>query len=239
MKGSKSIVEKIKESNIKQKPKWYFQLIRLLRWVIYIGCIVMGSLAFSVILYSIQQTDFNAFTHIKHSRLEFFLGLLPFFWIVVMIVFLFLSIFVYRKSAWGYKYKLISLLSFSAFTSVILGLIFYILGGADTLEKAFAEKISYYETVREQKINAWMQPENGFLGGEIISLNPETLWLKDFGESTWEIDFQGAFVAEKAQLQVGAKVKLIGMKTGDKKFRAEEIRPWVGRRAYPNMQPSE
>lgn len=78
MKKSKTIIDRIKEGKVKQKPKWHFTAINILNWLIYIICILIGAASFSVILFSIHQTDFNLISHMSHSRLELFLGLLPF-----------------------------------------------------------------------------------------------------------------------------------------------------------------
>ena len=121
MKKLKTIVDRIKEKNIKQRPKWYFTTLNTLIWICYIICILIGAASFSIILFSIHQTDFNLISHMSHSRLEMFLGILPFFWIIILLIFLFASIIIFRKSKSGYKFNWFRLLTFSAAVSVLLG----------------------------------------------------------------------------------------------------------------------
>jgi Trk-type K+ transport system membrane component len=66
---------------------------------------LLGAVAFSVILFCIQQTEFDLVSHLSHSRLEFFLGLLPFFWIVSLILFLVVAMTSFKHSGKGTNWK--------------------------------------------------------------------------------------------------------------------------------------
>lgn len=230
MKEKRTILDKIKEENIKQKPKWHFIGYKLLTLLCYAACILIGAASFSVILFSFQQTNFNVLSHLTHSRIELFLGLLPFFWISTLFVFILLSIIVFKKSERGYKYHWIKLFAFNTLTSVILGTLFYLAGGGHQLEHAFAERVSSYESVQELKLKSWMQPESGFLAGTILTIENRTLQLEDFNGTFWDISFEDAFIGGRANINPGSKIKLVGKQTSKTEFEASEIRPWVGRR---------
>lgn len=232
MKEKRTILDKIKEENIKQKPKWHFTGYKLLTSICYIACILIGAASFSVILFSVQQTNFNILSHLTHSRIELLLGLLPFFWIGILFIFILLSILVFKKSERGYKYHWIKLFGFNTLASILLGTLFYLAGGGHQLEHAFAERVSTYESVQEMKLKSWMQPENGFLAGTIIELNETSFQMEDFNGKLWDISFEGAFIAGRAKMNVGSEIKLIGMQQSTTSFKASEIRPWVGRRDY-------
>ena len=107
MNNTDRLLNTIKERNIQPTPRWYFLIKNLLIWLGFALAILLGGLAFSVILFAIQQTDFNVTSHLGHSRLELFLGLLPFAWVFFLIIFLALSIITFRYSPKGYKFSLI------------------------------------------------------------------------------------------------------------------------------------
>ena len=234
MKKSKTIVDKIKEKNIKQKPKWYFKTYNTLNWICYIVCILIGAASFSVILFSIHQTDFNLITHMSHSRLELFLGLLPFFWIVTLLIFLFVAIIVFRRSKSGYKLNWFRLLTFSTAASVLLGVLFFIGGGGLQLESIFSEKVSFYQSVHENKMKIWMNPEEGFLSGTIENISGERIHLIDFNNKKWDVDYSNASIAGNVLLKKGAQVKLIGEITQPKNFYVTEMRSWKGKGQHRN-----
>ncbi|MBK8922193.1 MAG: hypothetical protein IPM81_11920 [Saprospirales bacterium] len=78
MKPSEKLLQTIRERDIKPVPKGYFILKNALLWTGFAVAMLLGAVAFSVILFCIQQTEFDLVSHLSHSRLEFFLGLLPF-----------------------------------------------------------------------------------------------------------------------------------------------------------------
>jgi tryptophan-rich sensory protein len=228
MEKPKTIIDRIKEGNIKQKPKWYFTSINILYWSFYLLCILFGAASFSVILFVIQQSDFNLISHMSHSRLEFFLALLPFFWIVILLVFLFSAMIVFRKSNRGYKYNWTYLFVLSTTASILLGTLFFIGGGGQKLEEAFAEKLSYYEGVMDNKMKVWTKPEEGFLAGTLLEINKNGILFLDFKNQEWDLEYDHAFISPFVSLEKGEQVKLIGEITRTKHFKVKEMRPWNG-----------
>lgn len=228
MERSKSIIDKIKEENIKQKPKWHFTMKNMMNWIFYSICILIGAASFSVILFSIQHTEFNLISHMSHSRIELFLGLLPFFWIITLFIFLLAAIFFLGNSKKGYKINLPRLIGYSAIASVLLGTLFFIGGGGLKLEEIFSENVSYYEGVHEKRKKIWMNPKEGFLSGTIHKVNEDLIQLVDFNNKEWILDYGDAFISHRALLQKGEQIKLIGEITQDNNFKVKEIRPWKG-----------
>ena len=236
MKKSKTIVDRIKESKVKQRPKWYFTLKHILNWLFYGICVLLGGAAFSVILFSIQQTDFDLTSHISHSSWEFVFGLLPFFWIISLLIFLVLAMIIVRRSKRGYKYNWLGLLGLSTAVSIILGTIFFIGGGGQKLETLFMENVSNYQSVHENKMRVWMRPEAGFLAGTITTVNEKGLIVTDFNNSIWEIDYSNASISHSVVIREGEKIKLIGEITRPNNFYVKEIRPWNGQGRRHNYQ---
>lgn len=228
MEKSKTIIDRIKEGNIKQRPKLYFTGVNLIYWTLYILCILLGAASFSVILFSVQQTDFNLISHMSHSNLEFILALLPFFWIFILLLVLFVAMIIFRKSNKGYKYNRLYLLVLSATSSILLGTVFFIGGGGQRLEKAFAERLPYYESVMDNKKKVWTNPEEGFLSGTILEISEEGILLLDFNNMEWDLEYNNAFISPRVTLKKGEQIKMIGEITRSKHFKAEEIRPWNG-----------
>jgi hypothetical protein len=238
MAKSKTIIDKIKESGVKPRPKWYFKINRMLHWTCYALCILVGAASFSVILYAVQQTDYNLLSHLSHSKLEFFLGMLPFFWVLILLAFLFFAVIIFRKSPRGYKYNWPALFAFSTASSIVIGSLFFVLGGGKQLENVFAEKVGTYESINEQKIKHWSNPEAGFLGGTLDKTSEGSWRLIDFNDTYWEIEFKNAFISPRVKLEAGTRVKLTGQITSPNHFKVKEMRPWVGRHGSGKSRPS-
>ncbi|MBK9013752.1 MAG: hypothetical protein IPM82_06495 [Saprospiraceae bacterium] len=229
MKGSEKLIEAIKQQDIQPVPKWQFSLKNGLAWAGFLVAVVLGAMAFSVILFAIQQTDFNMVSHLSHSRLEMFLGLLPFIWIVFLIVFLAVAFYSIQYSKKGYKFTAAKLVGFSALLSILLGTLFFIGGGGHQLEHAFAVNVDVYESLQQRKTKLWSMPEDGYLSGQIEEVSAEYFVLKDFNNKAWKIHYESAFIAPVVRLEKGETVKLIGKLASKDEFTAEEIRPWGGR----------
>ncbi|MCP3927613.1 MAG: hypothetical protein GY705_00750, partial [Bacteroidetes bacterium] len=228
MKHLSKVVEQIKRENIRPKPRWIFTLKNLLIWVGFVLFVIFGALAFSVILFAIQQTDFNVISHVRHSKLELFLGLLPFFWIVSLLVFLVLSILSIQNSKRGYKFSASRMVCICVAFSILLGTLFFIGGGAKKLEQAFSIHLTIYESIQEKKVKIWTLPEDGYLSGTIVEINSESFEMEDFEGKSWIIHYQEAFIPPSVFFEKGGKIRMIGKMIDKKEFNAEQIRPWGG-----------
>jgi hypothetical protein len=228
MDNSTKLIEKIKEEQVKPIPRWRFTFKDTLIWLIFIFCVLFGALAFSVILFAIQQVDFNIIGHLSHSWFELLLGLVPLFWIASLVIFLVIAILSIKNSKKGYKFTSPSLLGFATALSILTGTLFFISGGATWLENAFAIRVSAYEGVEERKLQVWSMPEAGYLSGVILSVSENTFELEDFKGKSWMVTFKNADIVPSISLVDGEKIKLTGEMTSENTFKADKIRPWGG-----------
>ena len=228
MKRSEKLIQTIRERDIKPAPRMYFTLKNTALWAGFALAVVLGAIAFAVILYSIQQTDFDLITHLSHSRLEFVLVMLPFFWITSLLVFLLIAMSSYKQSGKGYKLATGRLAAYCTALSILLGTAVFLAGGGRELEQAFGVRVSIYESMQEKKVKIWSMPAQGYLSGDIVTAGDTTFTIRDFNEKTWTIEYSGAFVAPVVTLEPGEKVKMIGKQLDDRRFKAEEVRPWGG-----------
>jgi len=222
------ISKQIKDEDIKQTPKWYFFFKNARIWAGFLISVIIGAMAFSVILFSVQQADFVLLNHAEHSKFESILVFLPFFWIVILIIFSIFAFYSIRSSKKAYKYSLMSLIRLSTFLSILIGTLFFISGGAQKLEQSFANKIEAYNSLQEKKLQIWLNPTEGLLAGEIIKTVSDTIYLKDFSKKEWKIVFKDVYIPPILELERGEEIKLVGVLKSDTTFIAKEIRPWRG-----------
>ncbi len=228
MENAKKIVDRIREEKIKPTPRWIYILRNGLLWSGFLFAVVFGALAFSVILLAVQQTDFSIISHVGHSKLELFLGLLPFIWLIFVIVFLGLAILNIRNTRKGYKFSPFRQVSISLLISIALGTLFFLVGGSQQLEQAFSINVKTYESIEERKIKMWNLPNEGYLSGRIIQSDDRVIRLLDFSSEEWNVVYDDAFIAPILRLENGEQIKLIGKITDENTFTAKEIRPWGG-----------
>ncbi len=231
-----NIIDFIKEKEIKPTPSWVFTLKTTGGWISFLIGVLLGGLAFSVILYVIQQSEFSLIDHMSHSGFEMFLSLLPFIWLIFLVGFFIISIFGIRHSWKGYKIPLLKQALWSIGLSISIGTLFFIGGGGEWLDRAYGNTLSGYETIEERKMQVWSNPEEGYLSGFISETNEEQLIISDFSDRSWTIDISGSWIAPPVLLEVGERIKLVGEKKGEFQFKAEEVRPWGGRQRMGNRR---
>jgi hypothetical protein len=228
MDNSTNLIEKIKEKQLKPLPRWLYLFKDTMLWILYILSTIFGSLAFSVILFVIQQVDFNIIGHMSHSWFELLLGLVPFLWIISLVICLLISVVSLKNSKKGYKLSALSLVGLATALSILIGTFFFISGGGKWLEDAFATNVSQYESMQERKMKVWSMPEDGSLSGTILSAGDETFELEDFKGKSWMIDYKDADIVPAVVIIDGEKIKMTGNMTSDATFKADKIRPWGG-----------
>lgn len=226
MGNAQKILERIRKEEIRPTPMWKVLFKRLLVWVIIAFAICFGAISFSVILYVIQQTDFDLLSHLDHSRLELVLALMPFIWVIFLVLFVLLSALGMRNIPKGYKHSLLKIFGITTLLSIVFGALICVAGGGQYIEQTFESKIGIYRGVEQRKIEMWSNPDQGRLSGEIISVAQNSCTMRDHQKADWTIEFQDAFVAGRVQLVVGERIKMIGEVKSEQVFTASEIKPW-------------
>ena len=136
---SQEVLNKIKDKNIKPKPKWKFLVREYLMWIFFGLAVFVGSLAVSIIIFIL--------THIGWSGHMFKLGFLlniPYFWILILLIFLFLAYYNFKHTKNGYQYNPYMVVVLSVLISIVLGSVMYGLGQGEKMERMFYKGIPIY-----------------------------------------------------------------------------------------------
>ncbi|MDD3662442.1 MAG: hypothetical protein PHT84_01095 [Candidatus Pacebacteria bacterium] len=228
---SQIALEKIKEKGIRPISKKFFYLRKLLFWFLVVLSIVIGSISFAITISFLVNNDWSLYRRFGFS---FILQTLPYFWFICLGFFVFLGEFYYKKTYLGYRYRAMLIVGFYLLITVILGSLIYYLRIEDKIEQSIHRNVPIYRNFIFDREIMWMQPEQGFLSGEIIFAEDDKLEIKDKNNIVWNIKINkdDVFISPKIVLENGQEIKIIGRKEGGYVFIAEEIRPWfnnVGR----------
>jgi hypothetical protein len=228
MNSAEKIIQKIKDENIRPKPRWQFFLSELIKKSLFLLFIISGSISFSVILFAISQSEFSLLHHLRHSEAEFILVMMPVIWLCFLIVFLGASVFSVLTTGRSYKLTYSRWIGYSTALCISLGVLFFITGGAQWFEKKFETHVESYESIADKKLKIWSQPNLGTLSGEIVSLEDNSLVIKDWNGKIWQVDITDTFIAPMVDLEPGTKIKISGRKVSDDEFSSDKIRPGGG-----------
>ncbi len=230
---SEKIFKQIQEKNIKPKPKWEFVIKNWLILVSGFLFLIISSLVFAVIIYLIQNFDWDLRVQIGHSFLGFALICLPYLWIILLVAFIGIIYYDFKKSKKGYKYSWQIIIGVTILASLLFGILFYNIGIGQAIENFLNKRMPIYQRLMMRRANLWQRPDKGILPGVILKINSEQEFdLKDLKGKEWRVGFENH---NRFLLEPGQKIKAIGKKINKQNFKAEQIRPlmkgmhWAGR----------
>lgn len=222
-----NVLEKIKKENICPVPRWKFLLKRSVFWSLFVFSLVIGSLAMAVIIFALRTNDWEFYEYIDNNFIKFLLYSLPYFWILVMGLFIVLAYYNFRCTAKGYKHNFYGIIGISLLSSVLLGYGIDKIGAGDDIEDVLIYNVAPYRNIVMQKECAWSDPRQGRLSGRVIAVRgPVSFSIVDYSEQQWDVVGTGTLLASQMQLEVEEKIKLIGKMLNEKTFEANMARPW-------------
>ncbi len=232
----KETVEKIKKQGIAPEPRWKYLVKKYGIWSLFGVVVLFGAVSFSVTLTMLQQLDWDLYRFAHQSALIYSLTLLPYFWIVLIGMFLVLAFFDLRKTETGYKYSWLKIALASIGGIIAMGFIFSLIGLGGKFNAIVARDIPYYgQHIMMTKEKQWMQPDNGFLAGTLTTVSKNELEISDLNGQKWKIVLEEkTLIRPVANIALGEMIKIIGSREsevgagGVSIFQAIEIRPWIG-----------
>jgi len=227
------VLEKIK--NIRPTPRWQFLLRDYSVWILGVVSLALGSLSFSVVLFMLANNDWDIYSEISNSFFKFLLITLPYFWLVFLLLFLLAAYYNFKNTKQGYKFPFYKISLISILSSMLIGVFLYNLGIAQAIEDSFNRRLPFYQEVFNSRKKIWMQAEEGFLAGYIITLDEEKITLQGIDGQTWEIYKADDFRCPPMLLNVGDRLRLMGEKIDSQTFEADCILPLEGMRWMHSM----
>jgi hypothetical protein len=224
------VLQKIKKECICPKPRWQFLLKDCFVWFVFLMSLLLGSIAFCVMLHVLFTNDWDLYQYLHTSFVGHILVSIPYLWLVFLALFVFIAYYNFKYTKSGYRHETYFIVGLSIVGSMILGTFLHTLGAGEKIEDFVAESVPEYENIVccSARKDVWVQPARGLLAGRIISVRDDRNFaLKDFAGFSWQIqENDDTLEYDPLQIQPGEDVKVIGEKKMDFVFWAREIRPW-------------
>ncbi|MCK5286000.1 MAG: hypothetical protein KAJ58_02120 [Candidatus Pacebacteria bacterium] len=230
---SQKIIEKIKQEGVEPTPKWEFVLKNSFFWGAFVLAVIIGGLTFSIILHTLLNNDWDLYMQLSGGLTKFIIVTLPYFWLVFLGLFTIIAYINVKNTKKAYKYNLQMIIGGVILISFLLGITFYNLGVAASLDRNLIQKLPpRYHSMVDANINLWQRPEEGFLSGSVESLDEYVLKLKDQNGDIWEIilsedilEIVPDFILEDSS-KIKIRGKIIDDNCLDKCFYADMVRPF-------------
>ncbi|MDD5071436.1 MAG: hypothetical protein PHQ42_01740 [Patescibacteria group bacterium] len=226
---AKEVLEKIKEKHIKPKPRWEFALREYIIWLFAGISFLVGSLAVAVIIHMVRNNDWDLHGKVSGGLTAFIFATLPYFWLLLLAVFIALAYYNFKHTKGGYRFSLRLLVMSSILASMFLGIFFYNIGLGWSIDRMFSDKLPFYNNLIFHRRMIWDNPEKGMLAGKIISRMPGgDFRFKDLDNKIWVMHGQISSSTPWTPLGERGMIKIIGEPMDNFNFRVRQIRPWPG-----------
>jgi hypothetical protein len=219
---SERVLKEIHTKKITPRSRWYFLTKEWILWLLWGAVTLCGAIAFSIMLFFFFNVNWKVQHILEVSEWKLIFQMVPLLWIVLFVALVALSFFNAHQTKRGYRYHG-SIILLTVFLSFVLGFLVYRLGGAHIVESVLGSHIPRYQTLLERKTQMWHQPEEGFLGGQIVAIeNPKIFVLRDKYLVVWNVrhNFQ-----ESSLIEIGKIVRIEGEVKENGYFEARTIFP--------------
>ena len=172
------IIQRIKEGQISPKPRSFFVLKNISFWASTIVSIVVGAVAFATILYDISGKSYIVESIFSNNALSLqALTLIPYFWIVILSTFLYLSVRNYKKTDNFYKYNIYFIFLIIITFSISIGAFLFSAGvgqATDELSKKYIPFYDRYSKILDIKKDIFIDKMQELgITKELLDNNPE------------------------------------------------------------------
>lgn len=224
---SQEILDKLKKGHVHPKPKWHFVSKSILLWLFFMLVVIVGSLAFSAMLFRIYNEDWGIYQHLGRNPVQHFFMTIPYLWIILVVVLALLAVYSFKHTKGGYRHKPLIVVSVSILGGVVIGTILFAGGCGNYIDRQFSEHPSFIRFAHEKQQQIWSQPEKGLLAGTVLEIFPGDVFkLEDFEGKQWQVIYIGDSERYVEFLVEGADLRLVGEQVGEADFEAVKIHPW-------------
>ena len=204
-------IEKIKEKNIRPEPRWKYLAKKYSVWPSFFAVALFGAAVFSVAYFLVSQLDWDLFAAAHRFSFFYYLALVPYLWIIPLIILVFFAFFALRKTENGYRYDFSKIAAAVLGTILIFGFLTALAGFGGKMNGAMMRGFPGYGKLVTTKESQWSQPEIGLLAGTINSVSGNSIDLRDLSGKEWQINIdEKTVVRPMANLESGAMIKTIG-----------------------------
>jgi hypothetical protein len=228
---SSSVLNRITQENVEQVPRWQFLLSEYTIWIVWGASVLVGAVAFSVMLFVLMHSGF-AFVEATHrDTLHFLIEVMPYLWILVFIAMGMFAQYNLRNTKHGYRYTLWQILLSSILFSLIGGIVLHMLGIGYLVDTQAGRNFAFYPALEKMETRIWQAPQSGRLVGryQVGSEIDSSVIFKDVEGESWTLNTLELNPIDMHNLYSGDKVRVLGIVSSTTKdhFHGCAVFPWA------------
>ena len=220
------LLGRLKKEKMTPAPRWHFLLKNYSIWTLGVASFAVGSVSFALIIHLVRNNDWAIYDEISGSLWQFIFLTLPYFWIILLALFLSVMYYNLRHTKGGYHYSVPAILSLCIISSFGGGLLLHKFAMGQAIDDLLGEKAPYYRELINPQARLWDAPEQGRLIGIISSSTGESnFYLIDFRDKKWLIQCGFCQKMMPVSIIISEPVRLLGEMVDEDTFSASRILP--------------
>lgn len=227
-----SVMSRISGEHISPHSKLFFQSREFAVWALWIGSIVIGALALAVTSFVLTHHEYALYEATHENFLTFFVGALPYLWILTFGIMASVAVYNLRHTKHGYRYPLWQIFLSSLVLSIAGGSVLHAFGLGYSVDHMLGRQMSMYMSEEKMETNLWQNPQDGRLIGQVTKqiVPPATMVVfTDVDGIDWMLDTSDLSENEQSLLQNEKRIRLIGeiSTINEKIFHSCGAFPWL------------
>lgn len=211
---SDKIMNEITEQRVCPRPCWFYRLKKLFIWFSLIILVLIIGWSVAIDWYLLTSYDWEMARQTNIPLWRHAVMALPYLWLIVAGIGLWLVITLARKTDSGYRWPVVKSLAVIFVISGAIGFVGHLLKG-DKLAHDQMMRSKFYRASVFTNDDLWAKPEWGVLSGTVVGREPEgNLIIRDPRNRIWHVDHhqRNIFGSSTMELKEGDKIKIKGYK---------------------------
>mgnify|MGYP006966067587 FL=1 len=227
----KNTIEKIKQQRIVPEARWKFLARKYGTWALFAMIIFAGAASFATAYHLLSSLDWDLYHFMHVSAFYYALSIIPYVWLVFILLALVVAFIDVRKTQTGYRFSALKISVLIIGGIILFGLGMSVFGVGESINDIAARKVTYYgRHMITNKNSQWSQPKKGLIAGRIISVSKEIIKIDDLDGEKWDVVInEETLIRSAVALEKNEMIKIIGSIEEENIFKAQEIRPWMGK----------
>ena len=219
----REVLARIERLGLKPRPPIYFLARRSVFWVLALVSILLGSISIAVAIFAMTDLALTGGRGLDEMPFDDIATSLPVLWLVCFALFAVSAAVSVTKTRRGYRYRPLAIVATALAASLSLGLALQFFDAGGKTHRFLAVNFSADRHSTYIPYADWSRPAEGYLGGEVLSVDGSILRLRDFRGEQWSVDISAAANSVDERLEHEGDVAIRGKVTGPQEFKADSI----------------
>jgi hypothetical protein len=165
------VLSRIESEGVQVTPRAHFLLREGVVWAVGVLSVILGALGVAAIIFTARYAEWEYYEATHDTLLTFGVEVMPYTWILALLVFAVLAYESVRHTKRGYRYSVLTLISVSVGTSVLFGGLLYVVGAGPFIDAHLGARIPLHRSLAETQLRMWDKPERGVIAGVVTEVS--------------------------------------------------------------------